>query len=164
MWLGLLTLGCAALGPEDVLRDASAPFQTGALSYQLSDDRTTYHITIPLTVSNRSSFPLYYDGCRTRLEQKGSDGWTFAFGPTCPAVPARIDTIAPGGTLSTAFSLTACHVAGCEPQLEVAEIPGIYRITGGLFASVLHQGFSFVAQDPLPTSANRSNEFWLAAP
>jgi len=44
----LAALACGSFGPEDVVRDESAPIQTAELCYRLADDGTgTYHLLIP---------------------------------------------------------------------------------------------------------------------
>ncbi len=160
-WITLFQ-ACRSLGPEDVIRDSTAPVQTTELTFQLGDDGTAYVLEIPWHLANVRSQSIFHDECGSRLEKKRGGSWVFAYAFPCPL--SGIDTVTPGAMFVGTFRIHACHLQNCSPRLEVETIPGIYRIVVGLYGSATVVAGSVILADSLATNARRSNAFWLSPP
>ena len=163
--MSVLIVSCSTLGPEDLVRDPSAPVQTHLLEYRLADNGIgNYELTIPWAYTNSGSTPVYYHPCSSRLEKKVDERWRRAFQTSCPLAGSLVDTIPSGAQFAGSFSIHACYVKNCEPRFSVTPIPGTYRVIPGFYARIELQSGSYIPRDSLSVADRRSNDLWLYLP
>ena len=157
--------GREPLGPEDVLPQPDAPFQTSALQYTLADDGYAYHIIIPTSYLNRSSTTVYAWPCGWALDKKTGSSWSVAFTPVCPSIGVPPKSYAPGVPYVVDFSVSGAYAPNTFPRFANTPTPGVYRFRVELYARA---NYSFggipTLEDPLSLAGRISNEFWLGLP
>jgi hypothetical protein len=154
----------SVLGPEDIRPDPDAPVQTSELRYALHRDQFRDVVTVPLTFTNASPEPVYFDHCGMWLEQRHGGRWRTAFQQPCPAAAVPAQRIDPGEVFETALTVQQPLDTDTYPRFQAPARSGVYRVIVQLYRTTRVVGEMAYVEAPLPPDRGRSNTFWLDFP
>ena len=163
--------GCQALnvvGSEDGLRDelpfvTGVPIQTDSSVYHLRTAGHSHELTINLAYTNPTPGPVYIPTCREPgppVLQKWVDGkWVTAYSPVVLLCLGPPVVIRAGEAYSYTYRVLASRSPNSIPRLQVAEIPGRYRLVWHILGTWTPNGPEPGLGQLLPEEQRVSNPF-----
>lgn len=164
--LGILLVGTAACAPASTTEQDNAallegpPIRTDEADYRLEAGDDGRKLDVEFTYLNRTGRTVHVARCGTagilfRLEKRVDEAWTTAYEPICPMILVPPFTVAAGEALEGEIVIVLSP--GTEPQLQVDDVPGTYRLV-----LAIHDGWNEAAEafgDSLPVHERASVPF-----
>ena len=165
--------GCRALNvlsSDDPSQNESpnvtgAPIQTDKAVYQMRTTAQAHELTMHLTYTNPTASPVYIPTCHQPgppVLQKWVDGtWVTAYAPVvlrCLGPPVIIE---PGDTYRYTYRVYATRAPNSGPRLQVAEVPGQYRLIWHILGTWTPNGPEPGLGQLLPEEQRISNTFTI---
>lgn len=164
--LAILLLGTTACAPASTTeRDDAAmlegpPIRTDEPRYRFEREDDGRELDVEFTYLNRTGRTVHVARCGTegilfRLEKRVGEAWVTAYEPICPMILVPPFTVAPGEALEGEIVIVLSP--GAEPQLQVDEVPGTYRLVLSVHGDWRPEPGEL--GDPLPLAERESEAF-----